>query len=279
MVEDNDPLAQVRAKKARLSGLLESAKSLGDAVPAIQRMLDVAQWEEDALSTLPSDASGLPLFELGATLARETDFMLSRFPESYALSPSINASATAYSSSGASAVFSYVDAVASIRTPTALSYAESVEQEYRRLQASLERTDSVRALVTTLGNARTLDLFDKAASAYASAAAGLLEPAAAALAMRTMIDAVKGDLWAAARSHPKENMTWSIMSGRLGKGAGDSPEREELILQEQNRTALIRDLSTIAKQRPSPESVGNLWARVLDHLDAVLGLMEPGATA
>jgi hypothetical protein len=84
--------------------------------------------------------------------------------------------------------------------------------------------------------------------------------------MRTLIDAVQGELFERARKTAGERMSWSIMSDRLASGAGGP---DILRNQEVTRAALYDDLSSVAKQR-GVRSIETLWSRTLDHLFVVL---------
>lgn len=94
--------------------------------------------------------------------------------------------------------------------------------------------------------------------------------------MRTLLDGVQGDLWEQARNSPRENMDWPKMAARISKGEQGSIEELELLYHEGIRSSLISHLSEVAKDREgaSPFDLENTWTMLLDHLFAILRLME-----
>ena len=108
--------------------------------------------------------------------------------------------------------------------------------------------------------------FDLARRAYQQHELGTGEVTSAALEMRTVLDAVKGELFKRARKTSKENMTWEEMSARL---ASNMDSRETLLKQGKIRSTLYEDLSQVAKQR-GVRSIDSLWTQTLDHLFVVL---------
>lgn len=109
--------------------------------------------------------------------------------------------------------------------------------------------------------------FESAVRAYQQSRVGVGQPSGAALEMRTLLDAVQGELFERARKASGEKMVWSTMSERLASSALGP---DVLGSQEAVRAALCADLSTVAKQR-GVRSIENLWAQSLDHLFVVLG--------
>lgn len=75
---------------------------------------------------------------------------------------------------------------------------------------------------------------------------------------------------------PKENLSWQTIVGRLAKGSAGGPEYRALLDLEDGYRHLITKLSNVLKEneRLFPYDLDLLWALALDHIHAVLGLVD-----
>ncbi len=136
---------------------------------------------------------------------------------------------------------------------------------FDRLQAAQDRGATVRTLLQDVSLALAVQ-FDRARGNQLTARSQPDQAAGAALEIRTLLDNLRGELFQKARISPGENMTWEIMSDRLGTRTEVS--RELLLEQKQDRSRLLDDLSAIAKRRQGDRvsHLSDLWPLVLEHL-------------
>jgi hypothetical protein len=182
-------------------------------------------------------------------------------PQMPAYNSSVSFHINSVTTSSSTATSVYISQVADIGTPGAVSYANAALNSYLPLQETHNRADRVRQLLKQRFPS-VVARFSSAEQAGKQHQIGTGLPTGAAQEMRNLVDAIQGEVFATARTTPKENMTWSTMSDRLGRDPGS---RAVLRNQEFVRSALYGDLSDAAKQR-SPGSIDALWSRTLDHL-------------
>lgn len=264
------------AREGHLEEWLRLHKQAAEAVPHVKRQLDLTRWERDALDNRPSGAPSTESVGLYTTLERERELVTEVFPLGPSYDPIRMTTATAITASGGAEVMGYVAQARTIGTAGALAYSDLYAERYRQLQAAQSREDEVRALIARLGKPQTLERFDEASAASAAAQADVARRSSAALAIRTFLDNLNGDIFGLARTRPKENMTWSTMAARLCMTGQGTAEHDELLRLKARRSQLIDTLSGIAKNRePEPcAPIGDVWATVLDFVFALLGLIR-----
>jgi hypothetical protein len=179
-------------------------------------------------------------------------------------------------SSGTSQIYDYVAQIGDWGVTGAQEYSTAYIKDYQAIQIKYGQSATVRELLEKFNNPDLMERFDKASGAYSQAVSGAGERSAAALAMRNLLDGVKGELWERARQAKKENMTWNIMAERLAKGKPGGLEHQQLLDQEEKRASLIDRLSKIIKHREGGTYVNldTVWTQLLDHIQAVLGLVN-----
>jgi hypothetical protein len=252
--------------------LIESRDHLGrwiernqqnqDVAPKVQEMYEEADWAVRTLENLPPEAATISSTKLRqyseALYTRVTQ--LPMIPELDRTILTSTASGMAVSSS---TVVDFVEKVSHLDPPEVKKFALKSLLEYRDLQESHQRPEEVRALlVKTLPNA--VAKFDSARGAYQRHKLGVGPESAAAVDIRTFLDALKGELFERARRKPKEKMTFDTVLERLFSSALNRTDVEQQLAQ---RPDLYDQLSKKVKRRPSsPDyNVHALWTRVLDH--------------
>jgi len=268
-----DDIEKLKAKRKYLSDWLERNRKAQEVVPYVHMNLELTEWEIQSLSDLPDEADEIPMPGLSAQISRDYKYLTSALPmmPEYKVSSVYNS--TAVTTSGSATVYEAISRVSDIDTPVAKNYSQLHLEKYHQLQEAQSRANDVRNLISNFGNQQTLERFDKADKSYSLFKAGTLPRTSAAAEMRTLLDGIKGDLFAKARRWPKENMTWKKMAERLTKS---DIEKDELIAQKKKRASLISRLSDVLKERESG-SVTNLeyiWTQVLDHIFVVLNLVS-----
>lgn len=274
MTQDNPKY--LRDQKEHLTTWLSRAENIQNAVPIIQSILEVTEWEIEALDNSTAEADEIPLAGLTAKLERDYDYMINALPLPPDYDPIILSNTTAVLAAGSANVYDHVTRVGDLGTPDASTYALKFGAQYRDLLERHSRPQTVRDLLAKLRNPQTLQRFDRAFQAYMVAKSGVGKRTTAAAEMRTLLDGIKGDMFEIARRSPNENMTWGILAKRLSKGSNDGPEYQELIDQGIERSRLISRLSDVLKDREGGAitDLDNVWTLLLDHIFIVLGLID-----
>ena len=266
------------ATKARIDYLrtwLERHRSANDIAPSVREALDEAEWEFGVIRDRPSDAANLSTTQLDAY----SGMALRRVTDSLPMLPIYDASAglriNSISTSSSSAAFAYVHEVGMIGTPTAIEYSLAKADQYRALQESHQRRLRVRALIQEL-IPRAAPRFDAACRAVDQSRIGIAAKSAAASELRNLIDGVQGELMDLARTSPREQLNWEIMSKRLVPASSDM--HGVLLEQGRLRSTLYGDLSHATKLREGERAqpIEDLLARALDHAFTVLAAFKAG---
>lgn len=270
----SEEIKKLKEKKEYLERWLSQVKKVQETVPDVQKNLEVTRWEIDVLTNQPDEASEIPLTGLTSVLEEESNYWISALPMIDSNSDLVT-SAGSISASGTANLYDYVTRVGDIGTPEAVSYSQKYLRLYHELQTTQDRPQIVRNFLEQLNNPQTIERFDRASNTYLATKAGTEQRTTAALEMRNLLDGVKGDLFKMARKHPQDNMTWEKMAERLAKGGSTGTEYQELIRQQENRSALISRLSDILKDREggSATNLDNVWIQVINHIYTVLGLI------
>lgn len=262
-------------KHELLKTWLDHHKKAQDVAPYVRKNLEWTEWELKAIRDYP-DKANITFAPLEDTFRRDLEFSRESLPMMPDYDLILVTDSTAVSTPGVSHVYGYVSNAVRLGTPEAIEYAERYTTEYQKLQESQGRAIDVRKLVEKLKQPNLLERFDKAEKAYMLLKVGTGERSTVALLLRNLLDGMKGQLFEFARKNLQENMTWKIMADRLAKGGPGSTECSVIIDEESKYSMLIDRLSTIAKDREGKllRDIEDIWAIVLDHIYAVLSLVN-----
>jgi hypothetical protein len=259
-----------RLKQARdhLLKWLDRSEAVASAAPQARKLADQLDWEVRTLENRPPEAANFST----ASIDQHSEGVLRRVTTSFPMLPPVDLAAitqvNSITTSTTSATVTFVTEIGRIGTPAATAYASKALTEYRALQDTQRRPDEVRRLLER-NFPSLLPRFDAARSAYEKARARHGDNTGAAIAMRNLIDGIKGELFERARRHSTENMTIDIVIQCL---FATSPTVTEVAEEFQKRSNLISDLSAIAKARETASAyeLDGLWSRVLDHAVIIL---------
>jgi len=269
-------LEKLQEKHNYLKLWLERISKAQEVVPLVHRNLELTEWEIDALENAPQEADEIAIVDLSDMMDQDLELWKLNIPMVPPYDVKAVSSSSAFSISGTASLYGLVSRVGDLDTPAAVDYSGRYTVAYQELQHKQDREAEVRGLIDKLGNPQTLERFHRASAAYHAAASGTGQRTSAAFEMRTLLDGIQGDLFEKARNHPVEDMAWGTMAGRLARGGQGSVEEVEIRNQEQSRSSLIDRLSRIGKEREggSVTDLGHIWTQLLDHIYAVLGLVE-----
>lgn len=269
-------LENLKEKRDYLKKWLARHRETHEIAPEVQRNLELTEWQINTIESRPLSSYEIPLPDLARTAASDYEHLMGALPMIPRFDREKIVSGSAFTSTSTASVFEYASRVGDLDEPEAKEYSNMFTVSFRDLQHSHERPKQLRWLIERLGNPGTTSRLDRAVNSYSSYQMGTTRRTAVAIEIRNLIDGVKGDLFERARNWPTENMTWPTMAQRLSKGPENGPQFQELIEHERTHSSLISRLSDIAKDREAGSftNLDNVWAETLEHLYAVLGLVD-----
>ena len=272
----SDEVNQLRKVKEYLAEWLRRFRKSQDLLPFVQSNLEITEWELDALEEEPEESQEIPKPDLAETYRDRLNYFQFAIPMIPDPDKSKFRISTAYTTSGSSDAYIHVSRVGDIGTPAAVDYSRQYTTRYDKIQHNQKRQDEVEALVARLGNAGTLDRFQRAKAAVIAVKSDVGERTSAGNEIRNLLHGVKGDLFGRARNWPKENMSWEEMTRRLVKGREGSAEFRQIIKQDTVHTSLLERLAEVLKDREggSLTNLTYIWTQTLDHLYVVLSFIE-----
>jgi len=255
-----------------IAAWLKRCRQATEAAPTVQQLHEVVDWNVRTLERCPLDGTNIST----ADLDKHAEFIYEQITSSLPMIPAIPLSSitqiSSLTASTSSAMLIHVLNVSHLDTPDTVKYATSALDEFRQLQESQQRPDQVRALLVARIPS-VLTRFDSARYAFEQYQTGIGNKRAAVFEMRTFLDAVKGEIMACARRHPKEKMTLEIAFERLFSSA---PTRTEINEQFVQRPSLMQALSDIGKRRNQSKTyeLEALWARVMDYTYIIVSAIK-----
>lgn len=276
MCEDPDWLPKLRSKSIYLTEWLRRYTVMADVAPMVKKTLDYTNWEIDVVENRPSILGGPSLPDLAHSTKLDLANVQTILPMPYQYTPDTIAGASAFSSTGVIAVFDYTQEFVGFAEADGVDYAEDAKASLEKLDSTYNTHDELRHLIATFGKRGLNDRFSVVSSALESYQIGTSDKTAAAIGMRNLLDGVKGELWSRARTHPSENMTWSLMANRLAYGSIGGPHHDTLLSLESTYTSIIAKLSEIAKDRDCKTLLDpiSIWIDVKNFLIAIVGLLR-----
>lgn len=266
MGSESDPAKELRDHLAEWLRLYRTAK---DIAPYVQRQLESAEWDEGARRLI--GRAGAPeevTHNIDQIMTRVLGEVKISLPLMTDYQQFLDEGITTLSSGTVSATSSMVAVLIQIRaSPDALPEIDSTIKEYEALQQKQGRFAEARVRLG-IHFPSLVGLFDLAEHKFQLAKSDVRQVPDAATEMRTLLDKLKGELFAKAQVNQRENMTWLIMAGRLGTGAS---QQSTLLDQEVSRVPLIENLSELLKRRMAPDvrALSVAWMLVVDHVYVV----------
>lgn len=243
-----------------------------------QEILEIAEWEEQALDSAPSSTSEA-LVDLGEVTERSLGEVKRAFPPMPYYSPEHALSASATSTTSGSAVYSAVVRVGdSSPIHEARSWSQEHATRYEALQERHKRREVVRDLLREL-KPELADEFDAAVKNYKLATENLQDREAAANAMRNVLNHYKGELLARATGRSvKRRKHWPTIADKLSREPRGSSIHQGILEQEERWRELKGRLSDVTKsqQAGSDTDLATLYTELIDHLYTVLTSVRIG---
>ena len=268
----NDPKSLANEKKSYLTDWLSNAKQINDAVPTVQKYLDLAKWEASTLSCAPNEILSQVSKELTVYFTEDLQVIkrvLGDIPQISISSISLSMAGT---TNTASKIYAITDQSRCADELPIKEWGDRHSQEYEGLHTKLARESEVRDLLIKLKPSLGAE-FDDAADAYRKAISGSGKQTEAGIAMRNVLEHYKGELMDKAKRYPKEQkVNWPDMAQRLV--GDDMALRIRFLQQEEIWNELQQFLSRLAKGFYQYD-IGQLkstFIKLLDHIYIVLSL-------
>jgi hypothetical protein len=267
-VSEKDPIEILKKTEGHLGNWMDRFHRITEIAPIVQESLEEVSWARKAMEDRPPGSNNVSRALVADWAETAHNNIIAALPP---LPYCANATALQVSSSATSsntAVISYIYEVGQIDTPAARDYFQNQFESYRTLQEQHDRPRRVREMISSRWPG-CLDRFDAAFEAHRRFKSRQITEDAAAIAIRTALEGIKGELFQEARRNARENMTWTEMAGRLCR----NPSHKDLLLnQEVAHKTLHGHLSNLAKVRPAGQlpNIEIIWTMFLDHLLVML---------
>jgi hypothetical protein len=186
------------------------------------------------------------------------------FPTTFATTTSV--------ASGTAAIFDALLSEVGFSGKPSLKAVQAIKS-YEQLQRTQGRITEARSrLIGHFPN--LLEFFVKAEKTYHLAVINPDDMPHAVLAMWTLLEKLKGELFNKALHGTNENMTWATFAERLSR---NEDARNTLLEEDERRSQLISSLSSALKKREASNSspLSSVWPLVLDHIFIVCGSIKP----
>lgn len=260
------PIEIINAKKEYVNELKDRVNSILEAVPIIDQIEAVTNWEEQAFSNIPDEAEEVPANNLVENLQIEFNNLVTTFPLPPKYDRSLLGGTISMTASGSSSAFEFIGMVGDIGTPDAVDYSNTFALSFIALQASQNRVDAIRSFINKFNNIDLSSRFENCVdsiSQYHVTVLGKRESVANFI--RNLLWGVSGQLFEIARKHPKENMSWQVMAKRL---ANLNFAEDVILRQEKEQSNLVSRTTDVLKDRDvgSLTNIDNIWVQTLEHL-------------
>ena len=263
--DETDP---ARRHKAYLEEWIARDNKQRALRPEVERMLGTATWTVGAMdelrTTLPSMA-----MEVDQDLAAAVKVIEQSIPLPTDYDDGTSFTSTVSSVAANTRVY---DALLSAQgAPGSTPGLEVFIKRYEGLVAEQGREQDAAARLTSLFPVLS-ERFHNAANGAHIARRDASTRESAALAMRTFLDKLKGQLLEKARRHPREDVSWPVMADRL---VAEPVNRVVLAGREANHSRLIDILSRIGKARGTAD-FEHAWTMFVDQVYVVCGAILAG---
>lgn len=260
-------------KRVYLADWLEGAKSIQAAVPNVQRQLDLAAWDEQALSDAPREVEDVICGSVAPLLEQDLETIHKALPELPRVELRQVYVSDATTSTSSMVIYHLASVAQSSHDSQIETWGYRHCKRYETLQGELGRETEVRGLLYTLKDKLGHE-FDDAVSAYRMAQAGIGIQPNVGIAMRNVLEHYKGELMTRACDPNEQKVTWEQMADRLVTNPG--VPRQRFLLQEKVWETLHARLTGIAKNRGQLDLPGlkTIFVEFVDHLYVTLSLAK-----
>ncbi len=271
-----EKLARIaRQERELLERWQERYKGASRVAAVIQQAKEKALWREDALSNAPPEVSFSRWLERQLkTGLRSWEAVLPEMPEYDEASIGL-ANASTATASGSATYIEVERAGVEVQTSGAVNWSSLFMIRYEAIQDRLGTRAQVQQLLGALNPDRSAE-YDTACELVEVFQAGSQPQVAAGIAMRNLLEHLKGDLWKRAKRPHDQKFRWDVMVDRLAKTGPSTAPYQTLLDEGDTHKQLHSDLSEVAKDRrqASGQQLMSLLTRLQDHLLIVLSSVK-----
>lgn len=271
----SDELGKIaREKRQHLENWLACHKEASPAAPTVERAWELAKWEENALINAPAEVCFDPVIE--RQMSNELTLWQSALPQMPQYNHDQIRQVYTSSFTSGSAMYTQISKTSQqLQDPEIEQWSTQYTERYETIQHRHNRREEVLKLLGSL-NPERVEEFEKACEACESVQGGWLSQEDAGIAMRNVLEHVKGDLWQVAKRPHEQKFKWPIMVDRLSKTGPGTHMYQTLLDEETKHRQLHTELTHVAKNMKSVSGrdVVVLMTRLQDHLFIVLSSIE-----
>lgn len=274
---NNDKLENRKSKLEYLKNWLLAIKQAKELVPKVQKEIEKTEWEIEALSNTPDEASEIPFGDMTILFDSDLETLEQALPMIPKFRVRAVSTSDAVSTSGTASVYEYVSRVGDIGTPNACEFSEYFTEKYQEIQLVHGRPNEIRNFLKKLPHENILDRFNRAEKIYMEFRAGVAKRTPTAMEMRTFLNGLIGELSQIAKQWEKENSPpWNVMAERLSNGGAEGADYQEMLRQERVHSSLLSRLADVGKDREgsSVTNLNHIWTELLDHVFTILTITQ-----
>jgi hypothetical protein len=267
----DDPGKLADEKRTYLNDWLNNAKTIADAVPIVQRQLDVSRWESSALLDAPREIVAPSSADLCRSLRQDLGIIKHALPPMPKMDLNILKYSSGSTAATALAVFSMADQARQNHQASIREWGSRHREKYLALQERPKREGEVLTLLSKLKPTLGRE-FEQASNDLRKCLSSTANMTGAGIAIRNVLEHFKGELINLARNHRKEQkLTWEEVADRLVE---DGVPRERFKKQGELWNSLQQRLSRLAKGQIHMERVEleGIFVELVDHLYVTLSL-------
>ncbi len=170
---------------------------------------------------------------------------------------------------------SFTQAVLKNPEPTRVQWLGTIVAEERNITNRNAQADEIESKLQLFLSGRH-EYFRLAKERLDLYAVDSTDASSVAIAMRNVLDQLKGDLKSKARMQASENVKWPEIASRLSLGGPGSPHETALLNQKATFDDLYSILSNLAKATPAAgHTVESAYFMFLDFLEALFAVLNP----
>jgi len=253
----------------------ENFQKAQQVAPFVEKAIEQKKWETETMDTMPEAATDIPLDRLYETWRLERANWTEILPPMPRYDVNLFPTGVAINTTSAVTLYDVVNIASEIKE--AASWANRQKTKYSKIHEDQNRIEEVKRLLQKLDPAREGE-FEEAEQAYRVRRLGAGQDTAVGIAMRNVLEHVKGNLFEVAKEKPSEQkIMWSVMAERLANGGPNSPAHQTLLNLESDWKSLHTRFTEISKNLDSgvATDLESAFVQAVDFLFGLLSLINP----
>jgi hypothetical protein len=266
--------ADLERKRDLLGGWVKETQRRSEELPYVQQGLEIANFQIEALKSLPSDAPQSLKVEIKKEFLKNSPYWEKALTEP--LSPQFSSlSGVAFEVSSSNVAIQRIQSI-SVTCPTITNWANTVAADYGRIEGRYVTEAKISQSLVGVFGARETEFRD-ANQCFDRMIAKIDSQDAWGIKMRTFVDHLKGDLFDVAQKlAKKQKVKWADFAAELALGGVGSPEYQSLLDEDSVYHDIKEKLSRLAKKERimSDDELRMLRTRIFDFVFSVLSVTD-----